>query len=335
MKQYSHLNDSPFFYILSIGRSGSTLLEFILDAHPNINIPIESRFIIHLYYKYHSTTNWTEADKRQFIQDLNKDHKFNAFWEVNHQQLEEDILATSSDITFFELCRIITAHYISLFPKEEIQAQGSKNPIYGFWSDKLFELYPQAKFIHLVRDPMGVVNSQIKVKANKSHTYFAYRWRMINSKIDQLKKKHPNQFITLKYEDLIENPETSTTEVCTFLGLPFKTEQLSFHTTIKAHRDQLHKSNDQEKTELFDSYLANLVNPIDPSKHDSWKSGLTDKQKQEVLYAVSNLAKSYGYSYEFKASSFRISHVISNAKVKYRYLRHRMYYRFSMSLKSK
>ena len=53
------IRNLPFFFILGRPRSGTTLLRTILDAHPNIVIPPENSYLIHLYFKYrHAGVKW-------------------------------------------------------------------------------------------------------------------------------------------------------------------------------------------------------------------------------------------------------------------------------------
>ncbi|MEO8322834.1 MAG: sulfotransferase, partial [Actinomycetota bacterium] len=42
------MDDTPFF-IVGSARSGTTLLRMMLNAHPEVALPPESRFIVELY----------------------------------------------------------------------------------------------------------------------------------------------------------------------------------------------------------------------------------------------------------------------------------------------
>jgi hypothetical protein len=332
MNNTTELKGTPFFYILSMGRSGSTLLEFLLDAHPNINIPLESRFIIHLYYKYAKKNTWTKKEKLTFIKDLYTDNKLTDFWNINNKQLEKDILETKSNISFFELCRIITANYISFYPKEEIKIQGSKNPIYGLWSDELYQLDKDAKFIHLVRNPMGVAASQKKL--NHKHTfYYAYRWNLIQKKVEALKKKSPASFITVNYENLIKEPEKELKRLSKFLGVNFIPEQLHFYETIKNVHDQITNNNEIKKLQKFNSHLKNLTQPIQKSIGESWKDTLSIKEQTSISYITNSYAKVYGYNHNIDSGNFQFAFIFAKIKLKYRYLKHKLYYRLSLSIK--
>jgi len=326
MTNSKELKDIPFFFILSMGRSGSTLLEFLLDAHPNVNIPLESRFIIHLYYKYSSKTNWTVQEKKNFINDLFKEKRISLFWEINKQKLEADIINTNSNISYFELCRIVTANYISFYPKDKIKTQGNKNPPFGLWCDILYQLNKQSKFIHLVRNPLGVISSHKKM-GHKNLYYFSYRWNLMNIKIENLKTMTPSNFLTVKYENLICKPEETLKSVCNFLGIDYKEDMLRFNEIVKAKFSKLDKKNDKEKLKMFNSHLSNLVNPIDNKNINSWETILTSKEKKDINYITKNVSTLYGYKHH-ETGKFKLTFLVAKFKVKYRHLKNRLYYRF-------
>lgn len=324
------LHQLPFFFILSMGRSGSTLMQFLLDAHCGVNIPFESRFIIHLYYKYHNITNWTTELKRDFIEDLYKDDKLRKFWNIDKNKLYKDIMEHPSSTSFFNLCRIVTKNSISIFDKEVICVQGSKNPNYCFWVDKLIKLDENIKFIHLVRNPLGVVNSHKKLNSNNP-SYFAYRWKKMNKLIEKIKSRNSSKFLTIRYEDLLAEPNQTLQKVCTFLGINFNEHQLSYYQKIIEFDKSIDDKTDPIKRKLFDSHLKNLTLPISSKIGNSWKNNLTSNEKAIVGSITHQLANQYGYK-PIKGK-FKLYYLFSCLKVNYKYLKNRLYYRLSMSLK--
>ena len=314
-----------------MGRSGSTLLEFLLDAHPNINIPLESRFIIHLYFKYAKKTTWTKKEKQSFLDDLFKERMISTFWEIDKQQLKIDILNTEGNVSFFELCRIITANYISFFPKEAIKVQGNKNPPFGLWCDILYQLYSQSKFIHLVRNPLDFISSHKKM-GDKNLVYFAYRWRLMNTKIEKLKSETPSSFITIKYENLISNPEDTLKKICYFLNINYTPKMLVFNEVLKLQFSKLDPESDKKKWKFIHSHLQNLVNPIDKSNKESWETILTTREIKEMTYITKDVASIFGYDFNDNGR-FKIKFFFSKINVFFRHFRNRIYYRLSLSIK--
>jgi hypothetical protein len=333
MDNTSTLKDIPFFYIISMGRSGSTLLEFILDAHPNIAIPTESRFIIHLYYKYKSKKKWSKKDKESFLNDLFKDFKFNSNWDIDKEKLKREIINSPANISFFELCKIITANYISFYPKEEIKLLGSKNPIYALWCDVLYQLNQDSKFIHLIRNPLGVVASHKKL-GFKNLTYFAFRWNLMNKHIEKLKRKIPTNFLTVKYEDLLKTPEGTIQQVCDFLNIEYYPSQLTFNETIKTYQSKIIANKEEHKIKMFNSHFKNLVHPITNSFSDSWKETLTEKEIQTVCSITKKVATNYDYNTQIHGT-FKLKFIFASMKAMYNYFKLRIYYMLSLSIKLK
>jgi hypothetical protein len=332
MNEIRSLKDLPFFYILSMGRSGSTLLEFLLDAHPGVNIPIESRFIIHLLSKYKGKMNWTSNEKLEFVNDLFQDEKLSKYWNLDQKMLQTAIANSPSDLTFFEMCRIVTAHYPSFFEKNEILIQGSKNPIYALWADVLHELNQSNKYIHLVRNPLGVIASHKKLGRQNLY-YFAYRWNLMNRKIERLKSKVPDQFITIRYEALIQQPEKVLVQVCDFLNISYRPEQLQFHKKMAEIKARIDPKREKEKLAIFESHLNNLINPIDIKAGESWQNTLSEQEIRGVSYITKSLAQHYNYNIEQGKGRFQFRFISAKIKVWSKYIQTRLYYNRSMSLK--
>src|SRR5690554_7919810 len=80
---------APIAFLVAKDRSGTTLLQTMLDSHPNICAPLESRFVLHLKNKYHSKTIWNKSLKTQFVKNLFKEQKMVLFWELDQDALIE------------------------------------------------------------------------------------------------------------------------------------------------------------------------------------------------------------------------------------------------------
>ena len=60
--------DIQIIFVLARGRSGTTLLQTILDSHPNIQAPFESRFAIHYRHRYLGIKKWTTNKKISLLE---------------------------------------------------------------------------------------------------------------------------------------------------------------------------------------------------------------------------------------------------------------------------
>ena len=296
------LKQTPFFFILGRPRSGTTLLSSVLDAHSNIIVPFESSIIINLHSKYGKVKKWDEEKLSEFYFDLSQQRKFEG-WPMNRENLKADILNSPENVTYQELIKTIYLHFKSYFEKEEIQIIGDKNPIYSFYGEKLLKIFPDAKFIHIIRDYRDNILSIKKVNFEAPVTaLLAHRWKIANKKIERLGKNKPNQYFLLKYEDLVSDSEQEVKKICDFLNVTYQESMLDFH---KAKNKVL---KDFSKNEI-DKYHSSLYQPINSRKVGIWKKKMRERNVK-IADSINQLfAEKYGYEprYTISLSSLIIS----------------------------
>jgi len=98
--------------------------------------------------------------------------------------------------------------------------------------DRLIEIWPDAHFIHLVRDPRDVARSVVKMGwAGNSWTGIEgwleseTLWRRVAKRI------HNDRQCELKYEDFAAQPEAALRRITDFLGVTYEPSMLDFHLT--------------------------------------------------------------------------------------------------------
>ncbi len=286
----------PVFFIVGRGRSGSTLLRSLFDAHPQVIIPLESRFVQFLYYKYASKTIWTIEDALGTLRDLERSFEPP---KLNHEKLKKQFMTYATGLSLSSICKLIYLNTHTLFPKEEIKIIGDKNPRYTFFIPQLIKLFPNAKFIHLVRDyrdNIVAIQRARKIIQESGNTYVALgRWKLYNKFILNCKKKFPDRFYTLRFEDLITNPDKEMSLLCNFLSINFKTEMLDYQNRIDGYYSDKN----------FHRLHSSLKKPFDNSKIDEWKKILPKEKAMRSEILVGNFAQAFGYFPTFKVSFIR------------------------------
>lgn len=287
----------PIFFILGRPRSGTTLLRTLFDAHPNVATPVECAFIMNMSQKYSKLTYWTREHLLAFYDDLQKHIKFDT-WNIDLDKLKTDLLKFEGENTFQTVCKLVYMNFISLFPKEEIKWIGDKNPVYATYTPLLLRLFPESKFIHLVRDPRDNIISLKNVDFEGPFTaLLAYRWQHSVRKLYYIKKKYPEQFYTIRYEDLVREPEKYYREMCDFLSLPYYGHVFEFY---KKQDEALKKFN----LEKIMKYHKSLFSPINTSKVDLWKTQLPERDIRITEFVAGRWTKKYGYERRFKWPGF-------------------------------
>ena len=293
MKQ--NLDNIRITFLVSRGRSGSTLLQSILDAHPNICAPIESKFVLHLYTKYNKITNWDNKITNSFIADIYTNRKFRLFWNVQQKELE--ILFSRYEInSFSDACKVVYLSHQSMFPKEEIKLVVDKNPLYSAFIPVLLKIFPNANFIHLIRDPRASTYSHVKALIQKNIPQTAYDWRLLNEKTEETKIELPHLFHTIKYEELTSQPSEKLKSLFEFINISFIPELLNANKIIK------------EKIEtskyLSLNHHTNISEPIYTTTVSEWKSKLTRKEIETINAICEQQLIKYKYPYKKPNNTF-------------------------------
>ncbi len=287
-EEIEKIKNTPMFFVLGKERSGTTLLQLMLNAHANIIAPPESRFIILLYFRYGKTKQWTEKIITSLCNDLFREGLFREFWGINKQDLQSILIAAKDSLTYPLLCKIIFR--LSSPDKKDVRIFFDKNPLYYYFLPELNRIFPEAKYIHLVRDYRANLVSHKKVFTVKKGTDIAFRWMKVNMLVEEEKKLSSKSFFTLTYENLISNPTQNLENVCRFLNLPFD------QNMVQNHQSGMYSKFNSNKKEGFLKVHRNVFTPINPSLIDSWKEKIPTEELLNVEAAVGKYAETmYGY----------------------------------------
>ncbi len=296
IEELGKIKQTPFVLIIGRPRSGTTLLRTMLDAHPNIKIPLESPFIKNFYPVYGSKISWTKEELTVFYNKLVKQPQFN-LWTVDNESLKRKLLNAEGKTTFGELCKIIYAENISFYDKEEIKILADKNPPYTLYIPTLLETFPEARFIYITRDYRDNILSMLNVDFERPWiASLAYRWKYYNKKFLKAQKKNPDRFFVIKYEDLVTNPEKHLTDICIFLNISYSPKMLNFQSKEKEILDIYPK-------ELIEHYHKSLFEPISPKKVDQWKIKMRDSDIRKSDLIVGKYAEKMGYTRKYTKSN--------------------------------
>src|SRR5581483_10481749 len=140
----------PMNFIAGKERSGTSLLQLMLNAHPNIVAPPESHFIVLLYPRYGKLRQWTERDIKNFCDDLYKEGLFRNQWKLNKETVLNSLLPLSRHLTYPIVCKMI--YYFFAPEGKDVRLFFDKNPVYYYFLPQLEKMFLEARFIHIVRD---------------------------------------------------------------------------------------------------------------------------------------------------------------------------------------
>lgn len=193
------LVESPVFLVGS-ERSGSTLFRLMLDHHPQIAFFFEFDYSV---LAMPEGTGW--PDLEDYYEYLENDRIFRA------ARLEID---RSLDYP----------HLVDSFLRQKRRRDGKSlvGATVHHDFDRLTRIWPDARFIHIVRDGRDVARSVITNGLAGNLWTAAETWVRAESMWSQMAAKlPPERFIEVRYEDLSSRAEEVLQETCRFIGVPY------------------------------------------------------------------------------------------------------------------
>lgn len=236
---------APFFVIGS-PRSGTTLLRLMLTSHPRLVVPPECGFMVWLHpaFGHWGAAEFADpANVSRLAGEVSASRKFET-WELDRAEIETAITHRAPR-TYGEACDSIYRLFCTHAGKA-MATWGDKNNYYLSHIPTLRAIFPQARFIHIVRDGRDVACSYREVMTLDSHspyrpslpvaiTQIATQWaddiRTIGA---QLAAMDGDAAIELRYEDLTADPTRELTRLCDWLGERFDPGMLQFHDGNRA-----------------------------------------------------------------------------------------------------
>ena len=282
LRSFSILPKTPLF-ITGYPRSGTTLMRLIMNANSRIAIPDETS-IFHWYFK---RPFWQCLLNNRFSGNRLYDKAFGTDITANFDQkpLGFRLNAKKSiDFLFSEYAK-----------KEGKEFWGDKTPLHTQFADHIFELFPNAFMINMVRDPRAVVASSKRYFDKKRGKFDFWitqnveettnRWKWEIGLTEKFKEKYADQFELVIYEELVLNPEKVVKQLCEKIGLDFEEGMMAHHKGNYVQKGQVASTDwHQEATK-----------PINPANIDKWKNELTQEEIEQVEKALEGSMKTYGY----------------------------------------
>ncbi len=277
---------NPFVFIVGCQRSGTTLLQRVLNAHPQLAITPESNWIPRLAAKRWALTEDGLVTSK-LISRLLAHRKF-ARLRLNEKQ----ILAITREerrVSYSFLVSQIFDLYGEMQGKPLV---GDKTPAYVRSIDILHRFWPSARFVHVIRDGRNVALSLLEwpkvhpkpgnfVTWNEDPLSTAALWWDLNVSRGREARKllGPELYYEVRYESLVENPREECAALCAFLHLPFDDCMLEFYAV-------------REGDPGLEKKCAGL--PITPGLRN-WRSQMTPDQIESFEAIAGELLEDLGY----------------------------------------
>lgn len=263
-------------------RSGTTLLSSILDSHPGIAISPETHFYTRCVPSAVDREEaveevWHCLQQQPGIQDM-------AFCDDEVEAIRRRVQSMDAP-TPADLFRAVEGTYADRFGAE---AWGEKTPDHLAHVPAIFEDFPSARVLAIVRDPRDVCLSlQNMPWSRDSLPESAWKWRRYARATEEYQTTYSERFREIRYEALLETPETVIRGILDWLNAPFDEAVLSFHREGEGPVDP-----DREP------WKKKVQRPLDPGNKEKWRDQMAPGPRLLVEWIVGDelTRKTYEHS---------------------------------------
>ena len=269
-------------FIVGAPRSGTTLLQSLLAAHPQITSFPESHFFENLII-CRRPWSWLWV----YLLGLTKPKaisRFNLFLEIIGQEhlqkrfLDNALFAHKYASDFIEILDTITK-------KQNRSIWLEKTPLHLHCIEYIEKLIPDAKFIHIIRNGADVIASQYDA-ASKDREVWRDRQNIdrcielwVEDVQTSLNHLHKHNHALVKYENLVKEPQSVVEELCKFLEITFKEVMLKEYSTTS---DRLIL-----KREL--AWKNSVAEPIQNANGKKFYELFNEQQRQYIFERLSQV----------------------------------------------
>ncbi|MBK9132724.1 MAG: sulfotransferase [Gammaproteobacteria bacterium] len=276
-------NEQRLIFLGGAPRSGTTLLQNILDMHPDI---LGGPEFLHLPDILQLRGKLRDSVARGWI----------------------DLICSAEEVDE-RMRNLIGGFLLTFADRHGAKLLSEKTPENVLVFPKLVELFPGSKFIHIVRDPRATVASLLEVgkKARRKGETPALFTRDAQSAIRHVRRcldsgfsasrTAPDKVYTLVYERLIRDPEAEGRQICGFLGVSWAPEML--RPGEKRHMGESAITVNSKEI-WYDAKTYNS-NP-QPDSLEKWRETLAAHEKLMIARAFSDSEDLSRLGYDFTLS---------------------------------
>lgn len=282
--------------IVGSPRSGTTLLRFMLDSHPQLAIPPETGF----FWIGPQPRGEGDELREKFFSTIIDFPSGVPCW-PDFEIPKELFWASLMEIEPFNIAEGFRAFYRLYAARFGKPRWGDKTPLYCMSLDAIRKVLPEARFIHLIRDGRDAALSLRRM-------WFSPGWEIETQatywRDCVLAARHAGvnraDYIEVRYEDLILKTRETLNQICTFIDLAYDDVMLRYYTRtparLKEHKGrsrpdgtplltQEHRLRQQKRT----------MEPPDPACVFAWKSAMSVEERERFQLVAGDLLRDLGY----------------------------------------
>ena len=298
-------------FIVGVPRSGTTMMRYLLETSDRVAIARENHFMGHILGRRGARHFFRRAGDLQEdasvlkIVDMIYSGEYerlagwrrpSPYWywlkdDVPRAEIERRLLA--AERTERGMFQAFMRVYADMAGRP---VMGEKTPTHLNYVDTLLEWFPDARVIHMLRDPRAVyVSDRYRRQSRDRFPYnlmrrvplllesyllvlYSISWRRALGKHSRLLKKHPGRYMLVRFEDVVKKPNETLPGVFSFLGVAMPQSVESDLVVPQRHG------------------MRSSGEGIDPQAADRWRERIKSPARRFLELTLRGPMRRYGYT---------------------------------------
>jgi hypothetical protein len=273
------------FFIVGTGRCGTTLLQSMLMSHPRLTVPQETRFFLAYDPLAKFGDPIPEVRRRDYVDWCARQ------WRFADLGLTTSAFGDLVDRAEGRTSNIFLGVMAQLLQQSGMERIGEKTPAHLKHIDRIAQLLPHARFIHVIRDPRDVALSMESLSwADGPARWLRYgrSWgRAMQRDARHHEQLGPSRWMRLRMEDLVLAPAQELERTCAFLGEDYDPIMLQYHDR-----------QDPGFMEREAGWKALTQRPLDTSRIGRYRATLSHHQIRSIERHAQPWLERLGYGQE-------------------------------------
>ncbi len=277
------MNSLQIYFIVGVGRSGTTLLQCMLHAHPEFVALPETHFPRRYVIPEARGTGNLPFSSSTWRERLCED----PYLQRVGAEAIDGLCAVAEEnrpTSWQGVYERLLAWYAT---RHGVRRVVEKDPEYASVLPELAQLFPDAYVIHIIRDPRAVVASRLRAAWGRQRSFLGHV-HSYRSKLHQARETGPQHFgeryLELRYEDLVREPAGELQRLCARLGISYHPAMLDFAS----------RAGDLVAREEH-AWKGNVFGPVSPEAAQRWRDELTARQVQTIEGACRQAFRQFSY----------------------------------------
>jgi hypothetical protein len=214
------MNHEPIF-IAGPDRSGTTLMYALLASHPEISMVRRTNMWRYFHRRYGDLSHPENFER--CLHDMVHYNRMRHLKPDPERIRREFLLGEPTYGNLFSLFHIHNAE------RAGKRRWGDKSLHTEHYTNRVLEEFPDAKIIHMTRDPRDRYAS-VRKRHDKDTPRIAAavgRWLLSMKRAQLNANRYPENYMIVRFEELASNPEEISRKVCAFIHEDFSSSMLN------------------------------------------------------------------------------------------------------------